>query len=177
MSDEVKTTLELCIALRENGYQPEAKADPETWNEGLHSRTDENDGYVWVEHPELGWYPNPGRKALVKEIIAILGQDTFNAKYGDDADVYQTRSHEGWMQEWLNAKATFVPAGSVVAPTAPIAPQPAIQDIAQTVPTPVVNGNATSDVAPLTTTTDDQSNTVVEGTGDSSELPSSEVQS
>jgi hypothetical protein len=86
-------THRLCFALKDAGYQTEAATDPEKWNAGL---TDDQyaKGYLWAEHPTLGWYPNPGRRALAEEI---------EKKTGEAVD-YKSMSHEGLMQMWLDAK-------------------------------------------------------------------------
>jgi len=98
-------TYRLCFALKESGYQAEAAADPAKWNEEQQAMGDEhfNKGYGWTEHPTLGWYPNPGRKALKEEIVKLNP-----LLEGVDG------SHEELMQVWLNEKAK---ADEAVAPS------------------------------------------------------------
>lgn len=84
-------TYQLCFALKDAGYQSEAATDPQKWNDSL---TDEqkNKGYLWTEHPTLGWYPNPGRVALQEEIEKLTGTKP------------PIDQHEALMRVWLQAK-------------------------------------------------------------------------
>jgi hypothetical protein len=106
----IDETLALCFQLKNAGYQPEAAVDPEAWNIQIESWPNVNDGYRWEHHPTKGWYPNAGRKALMAEIVKIIGQENFDAAYGTHENVHQDREHEAWMAEWLNAKKTSVKA-------------------------------------------------------------------
>lgn len=104
-------TLKLCLALRDAGYQPEAKADPEAWNAKYEVLdTDEqalvdekNKGWRWEKHPVEGWYPNPGRLALADEIEKLIGKELFAERYGT-AQQAKSLGHEALMQKWLDEK-------------------------------------------------------------------------
>lgn len=104
-------TIKLCLALREAGYQPEAKADPEAWNakweiqdgDTLETINSKNEGYRWEQHPSEGWYPNPGRLALARSIKEMIGDERFEAKYGT-VEKAKSLGHEALMNAWLKEK-------------------------------------------------------------------------
>jgi len=96
-------TFELCFALLDAGYQKEVAADPEAWNASL-SQEQLVKGYLWHKHPEYGWFPDPGREALIEEIVKLIGEDQFVKSYGPVKEAERIFSHEEWMKEWLRHK-------------------------------------------------------------------------
>lgn len=96
-------TFELCFALLDAGYQSDVVTDPKAWNDSL---TQEQlvKGYLWHEHSEYGWFPDPGREALIEEIVKLVGEEKFMAQYGSIEAAEKTLSHEQWMREWLHQK-------------------------------------------------------------------------
>ncbi len=96
-------TIELCRKLKELGLW-KGKEDPKKFNEELAANKD-MDGYYWRCFNEgtilEEWIPNPGRRALMKEIEAKLGTQEFDKqilKGRDRKFAHQLFSHEDWMR-------------------------------------------------------------------------------